>query len=89
MEQQHKSDHDVSQCETTVFVNEQLVTLTVGPHTALEIKQDAIKAGLPIEADFVLSIEDEPRHTRVMGDDETIDVEPGCRFVAIPDDDNS
>lgn len=89
MEQQHKSGHEASQCETTVFVNEQPVTLTVGPHTALEIKQDAIEAGLPIETDFVLSVEDEPRHTRIVGDDETIDVEAGCRFVAIPDDDNS
>ena len=89
MEQQHKSSHEASQCETTVFVNEQPVALTIGPHTALEIKQDAIKAGLSIETDFVLSVEDEPRRTKVMGDDETIDIKAGCRFVAIPDDDNS
>ena len=89
MEQQHQSGCDASQHEATVFVNEQPVTVTVGPHTALEIKQDAIKAGLSIETDFVLSIEDKLRHTRVMGDDETVDVEAGCRFVAIPDDDNS
>ena len=89
MEQSQKPGHDVSRCEVEVIVNEQKITMTAGSHTVLEIKEDAIKAGLSIDTDFVLSIEDAPRRTRVLGDRETIDVTPGCRFVAIPDDDNS
>ena len=89
MEQRHNSDHGVSQRKVVVCVNEKSFEMTVGPHTGLEIKEDAIKAGVSIETDFVLSIEVEPRQTTIIGDSETIDVETDCRFVAIPDDDNS
>lgn len=75
--------------ECRIRVNEQVVTVTGERHTGASIKQAAIEQDVSIKADFVLSIEDEPRKTRIVVEDEEIHVEDDICFVAVADDDNS
>ena len=75
--------------EVVVLVNEREVSLAGHRHTGLEIKQAAISQGVPIELDFVLSIECGPRQTKIVEDNELVTITRHSRFVAIPDDDNS
>jgi hypothetical protein len=72
-----------------VLVNEQPVEV-LGPRaTGLEIKEAAINAGLPIDIGFQL-IEELPHgRTRVIGNQDVIEVRPGSRFLALAPDDNS
>lgn len=72
-----------------IIVNEQAVTLRGGRVTGKDIKQAAIDCRVSIEESFVLSIEDEPRKTRIIDDLEVVEICTGTRLVAIPDDDNS
>lgn len=81
--------HNDGASEITVPVNEKPVTLTGNRHTGTEIKQAAIDQGVPIDTDFVLSVECGPQQTRVIDDHEPIEIEDGTRIVAVPDDDNS
>ncbi len=74
-------------CE--IRVNEQTVTVVGGHHTGTSIKRVAIEQGVAIAEDFVLSIEHEPRRTRIVADEEVIVVETGTCFTAVADDDNS
>jgi len=75
--------------DVRVTVNGRPVQLRRGLRTGLEIKQAAIDQGVPIQIDFVLSLEVGPGHTRIIGDAEPIKVKQGQQFVAIADDDNS
>lgn len=75
--------------ECRIRVNERVVKVTGEHHTGASIKQAAIAQDVSIEADFVLSIEDEPRKTRIVNDEEEILVMDETCFVAVADDDNS
>ena len=74
-------------CE--IRVNEQAVTVVGERHKGTSIKRLAIEQGVSIAEDFVLSIEHEPRRTRIVADEEVIVVETGTCFTAVADDDNS
>lgn len=77
-------DHQVR-----IWVNNNQVDV-VGPHeTGLSIKQAAIEQRVDIELDFVLSQEIGERKTKIIGDDDPVEVHPGTKFVAVPPDDNS
>jgi Multiubiquitin len=54
-----------------------------------ELKQAAIDQGVPIQLDFVLSEELADRRTRIIGDDEVVEVNAHSRFIAVAPDDNS
>jgi Multiubiquitin len=75
--------------EIEIFVNEKPVSIRRGVRTGLEIKEAAIKDGVAIQLDFVLSLETGPGQTRIIGDRDRVLVKPGQRFLAISDDDNS
>lgn len=75
--------------ECRIRVNEQVVRVTGERHTGASIKRAAIDQSVSIETDFVLSIEDEPRKTRIIGDEDEIVVKDDICFVAVGDDDNS
>lgn len=75
--------------EIEIEVNERPVKLVGRKHTGLEIKQAAIKQGVQIKPDFVLSRERGPSKTELIGDDQVVKVRPGDKFNAIADDDNS
>jgi predicted RNase H-like nuclease (RuvC/YqgF family) len=73
-----------------VVVNEKHpVKLEGREQTGLSIKQAAIKQSVPIQLDFVLSIERGGGKTEIIGDGQNIKVKDGDRFLAIPNDDNS
>lgn len=73
-----------------VVVNDKYrVTLLGKKQTGLSIKQAAIAQQVPIQLDFVLSIEQGGGKTEIIGNDDPIKVKKGDRFLAIPDDDNS
>ena len=86
---QNQTNIDETAVECKIRVNEQAVTIVSGPHKAADIKQKAIEQNVSIEMDFVLSIEEEPRKTRIVDDEEVIVVEDGTCFSAVSDDDNS
>jgi len=57
--------------------------------TGAEIKQVAIASGVPIQADFVLTLERSGGREKQIGDDEKIITVDGMKFTAIAGDDNS
>ena len=72
-----------------VLVNEKPVTLEGRSQTGLSIKQAAMNQQVPIQLDFVLSIERGAGRTDLVNDDQKIEVHEHERFLAIPNDDNS
>ena len=85
-------DHDRTEAQSgtcEIRVNEQTVTVVGEQHTGTSIKRLAIEQGVTIAEDFVLSIEHEPRRTRIVADEEVIVVKTGTCFTAVADDDNS
>ena len=73
-----------------VVVNDKYtVTLKGKNQTGLGIKQAAIAQHVPIQLDFVLSLELGGGKTEIIGNEQHINVKKGDRFLAIPDDDNS
>lgn len=73
----------------TISVNNRPVTITRGEHIGLEIKQAAIAQGIPIQVDFVLSLEKPNGDAKVIGDHDIHHVHAHDKFTAIADDDNS
>ncbi len=73
----------------SILVNERDVRLSGATQTGLSIKQAAMAQGVPIQLDFVLSIERGGGKTELVPDNKTIRVHPHERFLAIPNDDNS
>jgi hypothetical protein len=74
----------------TITVNEVTeVTLTEHNLNGAEIKAAAIRAGAPIQADFVLSKVLPNGKQRIVPDDKQIHVKEGDEFWAVPGDDNS
>ena len=82
-----RTEEQSGTCE--IRVNEQTVTVVGGQHTGTSIKRVAIEQGVTIADDFVLSIEHEPRRTKIVADEEVIVVKTGNCFTAVADDDNS
>lgn len=72
-----------------VTVNGQFVVLASRKVTGLQIKEAAITAGVPIQADFVLSEVRPSGEQKIIPDDREISVKSGDEFWAIPGDDNS
>ena len=72
-----------------VTVNDKPVVLVGEKQTGVSIKKAAIDQGANITEDFVLSIELGGGKTKLVGDDEHIEVHDGQRFLAIENDDNS
>lgn len=72
-----------------VVVNEKNVRLNGKAQTGLSIKTQAIAQGVPIQLDFVLSIELGGGRTELVPDEKKIKVREHERFLAIPNDDNS
>ena len=72
-----------------VTVNDKPVVLVSAKQTGASIKKAAIEHGVNIKDDFVLSIELGGGKTKLVGDDEYIEVYAGERFLAIENDDNS
>ncbi len=71
-----------------VFNEKYRVTVHGKKQTGLSLKEAAIKDHVPIQLDFVLSIERGGGKTEIIGNTDTIKVKEGDRFLAIPDDDN-
>lgn len=72
-----------------ITVNEQPV-LIAGPRvTGSEILQAAVSAGVSVQMDFVLTVEEANGKTRVIGPDDTVTVNKNSRFLAVAPDDNS
>ena len=72
-----------------VTVNDKPVVLDGAKQTGASIKKAAIEQDVQIKEDFVLSIELGGGRTKLVGDDEQIQVHDGERFLAIENDDNS
>ena len=72
-----------------VTVNDKPVVLVGVKQTGASIKKAAIDDHVNIKEDFVLSIELGDGKTKLVGDDEYIEVHDGQRFLAIENDDNS
>jgi predicted RNase H-like nuclease (RuvC/YqgF family) len=72
-----------------VFNEKYPVTVHGKKQTGLSLKQTAIQQKVPIQLDFVLSIERGGGKTDLVGDTDHIKVKEGDRFLAIPNDDNS
>ena len=72
-----------------VTVNDKPVVLEGVKQTGASVKKAAIEQDVSIKEDFVLSIELGGGKTKLVGDDEEIEVHDGERFLAIEDDDNS
>lgn len=75
--------------ECKIHVNEQVVTVIGEQHTGTDIKHAAIKQGVHINENFMLSIEDEPGKTRTVDDKEMLTVRENSCFVASPKPDTS
>lgn len=73
----------------SIKVNDQVVTLTDHHLTSAEIKAAAIAAGVPIQADFVLSRVLPNGKQKIVAEDKKVHVDEGDEFWAIPGDDNS
>ena len=72
-----------------VTVNDKPVVLVGAKQTGASVKKAAIEQDVNIKEDFVLSIELGGGKTKLVGDDEHIEVHDGQRFLAIENDDNS
>lgn len=72
-----------------VTVNDKPVVLEGPKQTGESIKKAAVEQDVDIKEDFLLSIELGGGRTRLVGDDEFIEVTPNDRFIAIENDDNS
>ena len=69
-----------------ITVNEKPVVLEGKKQTGASVKKAAIEQGVDIKEDFVLSIELGDGKTRLVGDDEEIEVHDGERFLATKND---
>ena len=73
----------------SIKVNDEVVTLNEHHLTSAEIKAAAIAAGVPIQAEFVLSRVLPNGKQKIVGEDKKVHVDEGDEFWAIPGDDNS
>lgn len=83
------ADHARRERESIVInVNRQPVHMKADDATGLEIKEAAIRAGVHIQLDFVLSRKVGASHV-IVGDSDRIELEEGEQFSAVAPDDNS
>jgi hypothetical protein len=75
--------------DARISVNGQDVVVTKERMSGLEIKEAAIRAGVPIQADFVLSEVNPGGQQKIIADEREVPVKTGDEFWAIPGDDNS
>ena len=75
--------------EVELIVNNKPVLIEKGERTGLEIKEAGIAAGLPIKADFLLSLDGPDGQSKSIGDTDRVKVRTGQYFTAVADDDNS
>ena len=73
----------------TIEVNDHKVDMPAGPATGLEIKQAAIKQDVHIELNFVLQMQLPNGSSKVIGDDDKVQLTEHLAFTAIAPDDNS
>lgn len=73
----------------TIEVNDHKVKMPDGPATGLEIKQAAIKQDVKIELNFVLQMQLPNGSSKVIGDDDKVQLTEHLTFTAIAPDDNS
>jgi NADPH-dependent glutamate synthase beta subunit-like oxidoreductase len=83
------SGDDHGRTEIPIEVNTKPVVVIGKEQTGLSIKEAAIRQGVNIKIDFVLSVEKGDGKTSVVGDADPIDVHPHEKFVAVDNDDNS
>ena len=72
-----------------VTVNDKPVVIVGAKQTGASVKKAAIEQGVNIKESFVLSIELGGGKTKLVGDDEEIEIFDDERFLAIENDDNS
>lgn len=84
-----EDNHDVTRHPFTIKVNDTAVQLTEHRRDGAQIKAAAIAAGVPVQADFVLSRVLPDGKQQVIPDDKEIELHEGEEFWAIPGDDNS
>ena len=63
--------------------------MPAGPATGLEIKEGAIKQGVNIQPDFVLQVQLPNGSSKVVGNDDKVQLTEHLAFTAIAADDNS
>ena len=72
-----------------IEVNDQKVKMHEGPAAGLEIKEAAIDQGVPIQTSFVLQLHLPNGSSKVIGDEDKIQLTEHLAFTAIAADDNS
>lgn len=75
--------------EAHVTVNGKPVILREHRMTGLQIKDAAIQQGVRIEPNFILQEELANGQSRIIGNDDPVEVRDHLRFTAIPNDDHS
>lgn len=75
--------------EAHVTVNGKPVLLREHRMTGLQIKEAAIQQGVRIELNFILQEELANGQSRIIGNDDPVEVHNHLRFTAIPNDDHS
>ena len=73
----------------TIEVNDHKVEMPAGPATGLEIKEAAMKQDVNIEVNFVLQVQLPNGSSRVIGDEDKVQLTEHLAFTAIAPDDNS
>ena len=89
MESNEAVKRPIDDGKVEITVNDKPVVLDGPKQTGESIKKAAIEQDVTIREDFLLSIELGGGRTRLVGDEESIEVRPNDRFVAIENDDNS
>ena len=72
-----------------IEVNDHKVKMPEGPATGLEIKQAAVDQGVSIQTSFVLQLHLPNGSSKVIGDNDKIQLSEHLAFTAIAADDNS
>lgn len=80
---------DIRQKTVTIEVNDRKVKMPAGPATGLEIKEAAIEHGLNIQTTFVLQVQLPNGSSKVVGNDDKVQLTEHLAFTAIAADDNS
>lgn len=73
----------------TITVNRLPVSIEGPKTTGLAVKDAAIAQGVPIQLDFILSLELPNSRTRLVRDNEEISLNENMKFIAVANDDNS
>ncbi|UPJ47656.1 hypothetical protein IVB30_30970 [Bradyrhizobium sp. 200] len=82
-------EHEDKKVIDVVFNEKYPVKIHGRNQTGLSLKEAAIAQKVPIQLEFVLSIERGGGKTDLIGNADHIKIKEGDRFLAIPDDDNS